>query len=73
MEAAPILAALEEQGIRAIQVGDATAGFRAEAPGYIQVLVAEEDASRARDVLEHVRRELSDIDWSQIEVGEPED
>jgi hypothetical protein len=73
MEAGMIVAALEQEGIRAAMTGAATAGFRAEAPGWVQVLVAEDDLPRARAVLEELRRESKDIDWSQIDVGEPEE
>ena len=45
----------------------------ARAPGWVQVLVADEDLPRARVALEEIRRESDSIDWSQIDVGEPED
>ena len=73
MQAGIIVGALQENGIKATMAGQTTAGFRAEAPGWVQVLVAEEDLPRARAVLEELRRESKDIDWSQIDVGEPED
>jgi hypothetical protein len=73
MEAGIIVAALQENGIKATMSGQTTAGFRAEAPGWVQVLVAEEDLSRAQDILDQLRRESDDIDWSQIDVGEPEE
>jgi hypothetical protein len=73
MDAGIIVTALEENGIRATLSGAATAGFRAEAPGSVQVLVAEEDLPRARRVLEQVRRNQSDeVDWSRVDVGQPE-
>jgi len=73
VQAGIIVAALQENGIKATMSGETTAGFRAEAPGWVQVLVAEEDLPRARAVLEELRRESKDIDWSQIDVGEAED
>jgi hypothetical protein len=73
MQAGIIVGALQENGIKATMSGQTTAGFRAEAPGWVQVLVAEDDLPRARAVLEELRRESKDIDWSQIDVGEPEE
>jgi hypothetical protein len=73
MEAGIIVSALQENGIKATMAGQTTAGFRAEAPGWVQVLVAEEDLARAQAVLEELRRESNDIDWSQVDVGQPED
>ncbi len=72
-EAAVIIATLEEVGIQSTMAGQFTAGFRAEAPGWVQVLVAEENLTRAQEVLAEVREEQDDIDWSQVDVGEPED
>jgi hypothetical protein len=73
MDAGIIVAALEENDIKATLSGAATAGFRAEAPGWVQVLVAEEDLPRAQRVLDEVRRNQGDdVDWSQVDVGEPE-
>ena len=73
MEASVIVAALEEQGVQATMAGVHTAQFRAEAPGWVEVLVAEHDLPAAEAVLDKVRREHNDIDWSQIDVGEPEE
>ena len=50
-----------------------TASFRAEAPGWVEVLVAEQDLAEAQAVLEEVRAEQANVDWSQVDVGEPED
>jgi hypothetical protein len=72
-EAAVIIAALEECGITSTMSGQFTAGFRAEAPGWVQILVAEEDVARAKEALANVRDEQRDIDWSQVDVGEPEE
>jgi hypothetical protein len=36
------------------------------------VYVAEQDLERAREILEKVQAENADIDWSQVDVGEPE-
>ena len=52
MEAGVIVGGLEERGIQATMSGVYTANFRAEAPGWVEVLVAEQDlpqrSSRSR-------------------------
>jgi hypothetical protein len=64
---------LEERGIKATMSGVYTSGFRAEAPGWVQVLVAEEDLAAAQAVLDEVRGGGENIDWSQVDVGESEE
>jgi hypothetical protein len=73
MEAGIIVGALEEEGIKAAMSGVYTAGFRAEAPGWVQVLVAVKDLPRAQAILAGVQAHRDDVDWSQVDVGEPED
>jgi Putative prokaryotic signal transducing protein len=73
MEAGVIVAALEQGGIQATMTGTYTAGFRAEAPGWVKILVAEDDLPRARTMMRDVVHENLDVDWSQVDVGEPED
>ena len=73
MEAGIIVGALEEQGIKSTMTGTYTSGFRAEAPGWVQVLVSEEDLPAAKAILEQVHSGNDDVDWSQVDVGEPED
>ncbi len=70
MEAGIIVAALEEAGIQATMTGAHTAGFCAEAPGWVKILVAEGDLLQARTILRDVVRENKDVDWSQVDVGE---
>ena len=70
--AAPVVSALEEAGISAVATGGFTAEFIAEAPGEVQVLVAERDLPKAKEVLNVLREEMDHIDWSQVDVGEPE-
>jgi pheromone shutdown protein TraB len=72
MEAGIIVAALEEHGIKATMSGVYTSGFRAEAPGQVQILIAERDLARAQEVLELAEEEQQEIDWSQVDVGDPE-
>jgi hypothetical protein len=72
LEAAVVVGALEEHGIRATMSGIYTANFRTEAPGWVEVLVDETDLARAQNVLNEVRADQGDIDWEDIDVGQPE-
>lgn len=60
IEAAIIVAALADHGINARKVGDFTAGFRAEAPGSVAIVVKAVDEQRARDVLANITHQRSD-------------
>lgn len=75
MQASIITSSLEQEGVRAVANGGFTAGFIAEAPGWVRILVAEKDLERGKELLETVSHEESDgeIDWSQVDVGEPEE
>ena len=73
MEASVIVGGLEDRGIQATMSGVYTTNFRAEAPGWVEILVAEEDLARAQSVLAEFHDENDHIDWSQVDVGEPED
>jgi hypothetical protein len=68
-----IVSALEDEGIKATMTGQATADFRVGLPGWVQVYVAEKDLDRAKEILDLVRIQNADIDWSQVDVGKPED
>jgi len=70
MEAGVIVAALEQEGIQATMTGTHTAGFRAEAPGWVKILVAEDDLLQAQSALREVVLDNLDVDWSQVDVGE---
>lgn len=71
-EAAIVLAALEENGIRAAS-DEYTSGFRAGPWNWVEIRVADEDLARAKQILQQVQDENAHIDWSQVDVGEPED
>ena len=64
--AAIIVAVLKDAGIRAVATGGFTAGFRAEAPGWVRVQTWEDDAKRAREVIAEIKMESSD----DLEPGE---
>ncbi len=70
-EATAIASALEAEGIKARTVGGFTAGFRAEAPGGVSVVVLDEDLPRAQQILADLKAHGAGIDWSQVDVEEP--
>ncbi|TWU62929.1 MULTISPECIES: putative signal transducing protein [Crateriforma] len=49
-----LVSVLAENGIRAIATGGFTAGFRAEAPGWVQVKTLEDQADRARELIAEI-------------------
>lgn len=73
LEAGVMVAALEEAGIKSTMSGADTADFRVGVPGDVQILVAKEDEARAREVIRLGEENQEDVDWSQVDVGEPED
>ncbi len=56
-EGAMIVAALEAQGVQAQTTGALTSGFRAEAPGGVQVIVRYADLEQAQSVLRAIEKE----------------
>jgi hypothetical protein len=57
MEAALVVNALENAGIRAIATGEHTSMFKAEAPGLVAVHVKASDLKRAQSVLSEFEQE----------------
>jgi hypothetical protein len=72
LEASAIVAALAAHGIKARHEGGYTAGFLAEAPGEIQVLVLEKDLARATEIVESADEHAAVVDWSAVDCGDPE-
>ncbi len=72
LEAMPLLAALAELGIKATTTGSFAADFRAEAPGVVRIVVKQKDLARAKEALKKISEDNTEIDWSQVDVGEPE-
>jgi hypothetical protein len=64
--AAIIVSVLKDAGIRAVSTGGFTAGFRAEAPGWVRVQTLEGDAKRAREVISEIKMRSTD----DLESGE---
>lgn len=73
VEAAILVAALAEHQIKAVSTGALTAGFRAEAPGMVSIMVEEDDLAIAQTALQQVQQGQSEIDWSQVDVGDAEE
>ena len=73
IEAVAILSALADCGIQGTTTGSFTTGFRTEAPGDVSVIVRHGDLPRALEILATIEEEKSEIDWSNVDVGEPED
>lgn len=71
--AGTIVSALAECGIEASATGSYTSGFRAEAPGQVSVVVRQADLDRAKRALAEIEQSQGDVDWSQVDVGEPEE
>ncbi len=74
MEAAVIKSALADEGVRVVYNGETIAGFRAEAPAMVRVLVARSDYDRAQKLIATLSHEGADgeIDWKNVDVGMPE-
>jgi hypothetical protein len=70
MDAALIVEALARNGIRATAMGGYTSGFRAEAPGEVHIVVAQQDVVRASQVLSEIRSKEEPVDWSEVDLGE---
>jgi hypothetical protein len=68
IEATGITSALAEYGIEAFAVGGYTAGFKAEAPGTVAVMVRHADFDRAKQALKKIEQEQRKIDWANVDV-----
>jgi hypothetical protein len=71
-EASIVRAALEENGIRA-ESDEYTSGLRAGPWNWVDIMVDAKDLTRAQEVLAKVQEENDHINWSQVDVGQPED
>ena len=72
IEAKGIVNALSDANIEALMQGQHSASFRAEAPSDVKVVVRKRDEVAARSCL--VKLGLDDqVDWDQVDVGEPID
>jgi hypothetical protein len=73
LEAGDIVTALTSYDIEAMTVGGFTSGFKAEAPGLVQILVRSSDLDRAKQALAEIQQDEGKIDWDEVDVGEPEE
>jgi len=67
VEAAAIVNALAERGIKASAIGGFTSGFRAEAPGEIRVVVRHADLDEATQALAELEQQGFDVDSSETD------
>jgi len=70
IEATLLVDELKSQGLAAEASGILTAGFRAEAPGSVKVLVHEADYPAAKEAMEAYLASKQAIDWEQVDLGE---
>lgn len=73
IEATMLADELKREGIQAEPAGLLTAGFRAEAPGRVKVLVHKNDLEQAKALLDDYIASRDQIDWSQVDLGDAED
>jgi hypothetical protein len=71
-EASLIVGELAERGIQAVADGIYTAAHWAISPGVVRVLVNRDDLDRARAAMIELCHQPAAVDWSQVDVGEPE-
>ena len=71
-EATAIVTALNERSIHAKAVGGFTASFAVEAPGDVSIVVRQAELEAAKIALTEIKSLENEIDWSQVDVGEPE-
>jgi len=72
IEAKVVVNVLNAAGVEALMQGQHSASFRAEAPGDVKVVVREQDVAAAYEAI--VKLNLDDeIDWDQVDVGQPID
>ena len=72
VEAAIIISVLAENGIQATTAGSDTTAWGREEPADVTVVKRHCDLQRALEVLAEVEAARKDIDWSAVDVGEPE-
>lgn len=68
LEAEMLVNQLRDHGIEAQAVGATVSGFRAEAPGEVEVLVRAEQWEEAKQLL--ASEAFAEVDWSKVDVGD---
>ncbi|MEM9351640.1 MAG: DUF2007 domain-containing protein [Planctomycetota bacterium] len=72
-EAASLEALLAAEGILAVRAGSYTSSFQAEAPGRVEVLVPSKQLDAAKRLLAEIKTSGAQVDWSQVDLGEPDE
>lgn len=72
-QAEALAAALRQRGVHAVTQGGMLSGFRAEAPAQVIVVVPRQDLARAKEALAQIGSDSIDIDWDEVDVGQPEE
>ncbi len=72
-EAKSLIGLFEEEGISVFINGGDDLSLFGEDLGDVQLIVKKVDYEKAVKLLEEIEAENSEIDWSQVDVGEPED
>ncbi|MBX3358510.1 MAG: hypothetical protein KF745_08780 [Phycisphaeraceae bacterium] len=67
-----LVSVIRAAGIDAMVIGAMTAGFRAEAPGIVKIMVRRADASGAAAALRQAGADAASVVWSDVDVGEGE-
>ena len=70
IQAAVIVNALADRGIQATVTGSYTSGFRAEAPGWVSIVVRRMDLDSAKQALAELQPGSNDADWPESDAGE---
>lgn len=71
-EAAIVIAALEDNGIRA-ESDEYTSGLRAGPWNWVDIMVPAQELAKAQEILAQVQEENDHINWSQVDVGQSDD
>lgn len=72
-EAKSLIGLFEDEGITVFINGGSDLSLFGDEAGEVQLIVKKSDYDQASKLLEEIEAENSEIDWSQIDVGEPED
>lgn len=65
LAASVVVSVLQDAGIRAVATGGFTAGFKAEAPGWVKIQTFQRDAERAREVIAEIKQEP--VQWPEAD------
>ena len=72
-EAKSLIGLFEDEGIAVFVNGGDDLSLFGDDVGDIQLIVKKADYQKAAELLAEIEAENSEIDWSQVDVGEPED